>query len=206
VSADAPPTSWPEIAAWRRAKRAEITAARNAMGPAAHRQASTAIQRQLETSFPDLETKRVGCYWPIRHEFDPLPLARTLIARGGAVSLPVVIGKGQPLEFRDWRPDARMASGVYDIPYPADGAAVVVPEVLLVALLGFDDAGFRLGYGAGYYDLTLASYSARPRTIGVGFELGRLPTIHPQPHDIAMDFVVTEAGRFRRDSDRLAAF
>jgi 5-formyltetrahydrofolate cyclo-ligase len=205
VSADAAPKSWPEIAAWRRAKRTEIMAARNAMGPASHRQASAAILRLLETSFPDLATARVGCYWPIRHEFDPLPLARTLIARGGAVSLPVVIGKGQPLEFRDWWPDARMASGVYDIPYPADGA-VVVPEVLVVALLGFDEAGFRLGYGAGYYDRTLASYSQRPRTIGVGFELGRLPTIHPQQHDIAMDFVVTEAGRFRRDGGRLAAF
>ena len=204
MSADEAPEGWPEIAAWRRGKRVELLAARNAMGPAAHREASAAILLHLEISIPDLAAKRVGVYWPIRHEFDPLPLARKLITLGGAVSLPVVVGKGQPLEFRDWRPESRMASGVYDIPYPADGA-VIVPELLLVALLGFDDAGYRLGYGAGYYDRTLASYAELPRTIGVGFEVGRLATIFPQPHDIAMDFVVTEAGRFRRAGESLVA-
>jgi 5-formyltetrahydrofolate cyclo-ligase len=74
-----------------------------------------------------------------------------------------------------------------------------------VALLGFDDAGYRLGYGAGFYDRTLASYAVKPLAIGVGFELGRLPTIYPQPHDIAMDQVLTEAGSFRRVDGRLVA-
>jgi 5-formyltetrahydrofolate cyclo-ligase len=60
--------------------------------------------------------------------------------------------------------------------------------------LGFDEAGYRLGYGAGYYDLTLASYQSKPLAVGVGFELGRLPTIYPQPYDVPMDFIVTEEG------------
>ena len=91
-----------------------------------------------------------------------------------------------------------MAVGVYDIPYPAEGPAVA-PQVLLVPLLGFDEAGYRLGYGAGYYDRTIASFAEKPLLIGVGFELGRLATIYPQPHDIPMDVVITERGVFRRD-------
>jgi 5-formyltetrahydrofolate cyclo-ligase len=66
---------------------------------------------------------------------------------------------------------------------------------LLVPLVGFDSAGYRLGYGGGYYDRTLAAPEKRPRLIGVGFELGRLPTIHPQPHDIPLDVIITEVGR-----------
>ena len=109
-----------------------------------------------------------------------------------------------PLEFRRWSPGVRMERGVYDIPYPADGPAVA-PAALIVALLGFDDAGYRLGYGAGYYDRTIASFAQKPLAIGVGFELGRLATIYPQPHDIPMDRILTEAGSFVRSGERLVA-
>jgi 5-formyltetrahydrofolate cyclo-ligase len=169
--------------------------ARNALSAAEHRDKSRAILAHLETLRPRLHGMRLGIYWPIRREFDPLPFARGLIAAGGALSLPVVIAKAKPLEFRAWMPGTRMAKGVYDIPYPAECAALA-PEALLVPLLGFDDAGFRLGYGAGYYDLTLAAFAVKPLAIGVGFALGRLATIYPQPHDIAMDRIVTEAGIF----------
>lgn len=204
MSAPADPQDWRALAAWRREMRQAITAARQALPAASHREKSRAVERHLEGFFPTLAAQLVGIYWPIRHEFDPLPFARRLIAAGGAVALPVVVGKGMPLEFRGWIPATRMAKGVYDIPYPADGPAVA-PATLLVALLGFDDAGYRLGYGAGFYDRTLASYAEKPLAIGVGFELGRLPTIYPQPHDIAMDHIVTEAGRFRRAEGRLVA-
>jgi 5-formyltetrahydrofolate cyclo-ligase len=192
------PGGWTEIAAWRRAERQALTAARHALTAPEHRAKSRAIEAQLETLVPQRATGLVGIYWPIRREFDPLPLARRLIAAGAAFALPMVVGKGQPLEFRRWVPGVAMATGVYDIPYPADGPAVT-PGTLIVALLGFDAACYRLGYGAGYYDRTLASYRVRPAAIGVGFELGRLATIYPQPHDIAMDEIVTEAGHFRRD-------
>ncbi len=196
--------AWPEIAAWRRQQRQALMAARNALSPTAHRQANRAILDHLAADFPDLKARLVGFYWPIRREPDPLPLIRNLIAAGGAAALPVVIGKGMPLEFRAWRPDLKMAVGVYDIPYPAEGPAVL-PQVLIVPLLGFDAAGYRLGYGAGFYDRTIASFAAKPLLIGVGFALGRLRTITPQPHDIAMDFVVTEDGVFRRVAGRLVA-
>jgi 5-formyltetrahydrofolate cyclo-ligase len=202
MTGPAAPGEWRELSLWRRARRHEITAARQALPAADHRAKSRAVRGHLDGFAPALAAMLVGIYWPIRHEFDPLPFARALIARGGAVALPVVIGKGMPLEFRRWTQASRMEKGVYDIPYPADGPAVL-PGALIVPLLGFDEAGYRLGYGAGFYDRTLASYREKPLAIGVGFELGRLATIYPQPHDIAMDHVLTEAGRFRRGDGRL---
>ena len=83
------------------------------------------------------------------------------------------------------------------IPYPARGE-LVVPRSLVIPLLGFDRANYRLGYGSGYYDLTLATALPRPAAIGVGFELSRLETVYPQPHDIPMDLIVTELGLQRR--------
>jgi 5-formyltetrahydrofolate cyclo-ligase len=90
-----------------------------------------------------------------------------------------------------------MTPGVYDIPVPAE-RKIVTPSVLLVPLVGFDAANYRLGYGGGYYDRTLASMMPRPSTIGLGFELSRLETIYAQPHDVPLDVVVTEAGVKRR--------
>ena len=86
-----------------------------------------------------------------------------------------------------------MTKGVFDLPVP-DGTEVVRPEVLLIPPVGFDAQGYRLGYGGGYFDRTLAALSPQPLKIAVGFELSRIATIHPQPHDVPMDFVVTEAG------------
>src|SRR6185436_2040899 len=95
--------------------------------------------------------------------------------------------------FRAWWPGAPMTAGVYDIPIP-DGTAIVAPDAAIVPMNGFDAQGYRLGYGGGYFDRTLASMSPRPLAIGVSYEFARLATIYPQPHDVAMDFVVTEAG------------
>jgi 5-formyltetrahydrofolate cyclo-ligase len=190
------------IAAWRRGERQRIQAARLALGPEAYRAKSRGIERGLENFAGMLAGRLVGLYWPIRKEFDPLPWARRRLAAGGTVALPVVVGKGRPLEFRCWTPATKMAIGVYDIAYPAEGEAVA-PAALIVPLLGFDEAGYRLGYGAGFYDRTLASFGEKPFAIGVGFELGRLKTIHPQPHDVPMDRIVTEAGCWRREDGRL---
>lgn len=136
----------------------------------------------------------IGCYWPFRREPDCLPYMRDVLRSGGQVALPVVVGRGQPLEFRMWNERTKMEAGVWGILHPAEGAPVV-PTVLIVPLLGFDDAGYRLGYGAGYYDMTLASLSPRPFTVGVGFESARLATIYPQPHDVPLDVIVTENGK-----------
>lgn len=86
-----------------------------------------------------------------------------------------------------------MTKGVFDLPVP-DGTEVVRPEALLIPPVGFDAQGYRLGYGGGYFDRTLAAMVPQPLKIGVAFELSRIPTIYPQPHDVPMDFIVTEAG------------
>jgi 5-formyltetrahydrofolate cyclo-ligase len=96
--------------------------------------------------------------------------------------------------FRLWSETAEMEEGRYGIPVPR-ATAEVRPDVVLLPLVGFDGANYRLGYGGGYYDRTLAGLEPRPRTIGLGFELSRLPTVHPQPHDIPLDEIVTEVER-----------
>lgn len=200
---DEPPIDPLGVAAWRRATRERLIAARVALSVEAHRAASRGIDERLTAHFSDLASGLTGFYWPFRREFDALPFARRLIAAGGAVALPVVRGKGEPLEFRRWQPGTKMNVGVYDIPYPAEGKAVR-PTALLVALLGFDREAYRLGYGAGYYDRTIAAMVRRPRIIGIGFELGRLETVRPQPHDFPMDFIVTESTAARRADGALA--
>jgi 5-formyltetrahydrofolate cyclo-ligase len=199
--ADAP-RSWPEIAQWRKSRRAALIAARTELSQEAHRLASNAVLAHLTPVLATLRAPLIGIYWPIRREIDLRPFATNYIAAGSAVALPVILEKGRPLEFRLWWPETKLASGIWDIPYPAEGDAVT-PQALLVPLVGFDAACYRLGYGGGYYDRTLASFAQKPLAIGLGFEFSRLDTIYPQPHDIAMDMIVTEAGFFRREDGRL---
>lgn len=112
------------------------------------------------------------------------------------MALPVIVERGQPLVFREWTPGSLMVQGTWKIPMPASGEGVF-PDLLIVPLVGFDRKGYRLGYGGGFYDRTIAAMPERPRTIGVGFELGLLETIYPQPHDIALEMIVTEGTRLK---------
>jgi 5-formyltetrahydrofolate cyclo-ligase len=146
----------------------------------------------------------VGFYWPFRGEIGTHALVRRLIRQGARAALPVVVEKGQPLEFRAWRPGTPLRRGVWDIPIPAE-RQVVQPTALLVPLVGFDAEGYRLGYGGGYYDRTLVAMAPKPLAIGIGYELGRLPTIHPQAHDVPMDAIVTEAGLVKSPAWRSGA-
>jgi 5-formyltetrahydrofolate cyclo-ligase len=185
-----------ELHAWRRAQRAAIAAARAALESDERRRASDVIESHLAGMFADRQDGIVAVYWPIHDEFNVLPFVERLRAQGVTPALPVVVGKDRPLEFRAWAADAALARGVYGIAYPAAGEPVT-PDALVVPLLGFDEAGSRLGHGAGFYDRTLAALRPKPLIVGVGFECGRLATIHPQPHDVPMDAIVTEAGVFR---------
>lgn len=187
-----------EILAWRKEKRAELIAARMAVPQEEHRDADGAIARRIDTCLDDVEPCLVGAYWPFRREFNVLPVLDRLIAQGFTIALPVVLGTGRPLEFRHWTRATKLASGVYDIPYPAEGEAVQ-PKMLIVPLVGFDDDGYRLGYGGGFYDRTLEAMEPRPFCLGVGFELAHLPTIHPLPHDIPMNAIATEKSFYHRD-------
>ncbi|HMN82567.1 MAG TPA: 5-formyltetrahydrofolate cyclo-ligase [Burkholderiaceae bacterium] len=143
----------------------------------------------------------LGFCWPHRGEFDARPLAARFIAQGGRAALPVVAARGAALQFRRWEPGAAMAAGDHGIPVPAAGEPLS-PDLMLVPLVGFDEAGYRLGYGGGYFDRTLAGL-ARAHTIGVGYESARVRSIEPQPHDLPMRWIVTEAGVFESGAERL---
>ena len=142
----------------------------------------------------------VGFYWPFKGEIDLRQLVRNGLPDGFTRALPVVVEKAKPLEFWKWQPGQPLRAGVWRIPIP-DRRIPMNPSVLLVPLVGFCQRGYRLGYGGGYYDRTLATMNPRPVTIAVGFDQTRLETIFPQPHDIPMDVIVTRSDvRIYRDS------
>ncbi len=191
--APATDAAWPEIRQWRKETREALLRARVDAGPAKRAEWSRPIEAGLRRLIPERGARTIGFYWPFRGEFDARPLVRALIADGMTAALPAVVQPKTPLEFRRWAPGTEMEHGVYNIPIPKV-RDLLEPEVLIVPLVGFDGAGYRLGYGGGYYDRTIASFAAKPYAIGVGFELSRLSTIYPQPHDIPMSAILTEAG------------
>lgn len=196
ASAAAQATGTNPTAAWRSATRKALVERRMAIPAAQHAAWSAAIEEHLEILLADCGALVIGFCWPYKAEFDPRPTVLRLLSRGASAALPVVVARGAALTFRAWHADSAMEEGDYGIPVPRD-AAEVRPDVILLPANGFDTQGYRLGYGGGYFDRTLASLAPRPRVIGISFELGRLDTIHPQAHDMALDHVVTEAGAFR---------
>jgi 5,10-methenyltetrahydrofolate synthetase len=193
-----------ELMAWRKALRDELLARRLAV-PAEQLHAwRLAMDRHLHYGFPGLARGVVAFCWPIRNEYDARHLLHRLRQRGAVAALPVVVAPKAPLIFREWHPGTRMSLGKLDIPYPEAGAELV-PNTVLLPMNGFDREGYRLGYGGGFFDRTLESLGgAKPLVIGVSFELAAIDTIHPQPWDVPMDYVVTERGVYRRDADKLA--
>lgn len=187
-----PPDSGP---AWRPAMRRRLIAARLGMADDARAAAQRAITAMLEARFPPGSLGLLGAYWPIQGEFDALPYLRRTLGAGGEVALPVATKPGTLLIYRPWTSETEMQRGHWDIYHPAEGPDVA-PAALLIPLVGFDSDCHRLGYGGGFFDRTLGALTPRPLAIGIGFELGRLATITPQPHDMPMDLVITEAGVF----------
>ncbi|MEG0820673.1 MAG: 5-formyltetrahydrofolate cyclo-ligase [Burkholderiaceae bacterium] len=134
----------------------------------------------------------VGFYWPYRGEPDLRPVLAAWLAGapGRRAALPVIVDGA--MEFHAWSPAMSMVRGAYGIAVPAE-ACRVNPDAVLIPCVGFDAAGYRLGYGAGWYDRTLARLTPRPRTVGVAFEACRLESIDPESHDIPLDAILTEA-------------
>jgi 5-formyltetrahydrofolate cyclo-ligase len=188
--------TWDEVRGWRRSVRADLLAKRLAVPRAERQRVRSFLHELIGEEFLELRGGVVGFYWPFRGEINLEPLVQDCLTRGAQAALPVVVQKLQPLEFWLWHPRMKLARGFWGIPVPTEPRPVR-PTVLLVPLLGFDAAGYRLGNGGGYYDRTLAAMAPRPLTIGVGYEFGRLNTIYPQPHDIPLDAIVTEAGSTR---------
>lgn len=180
--------------AWRRASRQAMTARRAALDAATHAAWSAAIVGHLERALavPAI----VAFCWPIKHEPDVRAIVCRWRAAGARAALPVVVDAGSALRFRAWDEETPLAPDRYGIPTPTQGDWLQ-PDLILLPLNGFDAAGYRLGYGGGFFDRTLAALTPRPLAVGVGFEINRLPSIRPEAHDQRLDWIVSEAGAFR---------
>ena len=140
----------------------------------------------------------VSGYSPIRSEIDPSPLMRTLAARGAQLALPAIMARGQSLAFRAWSPNDRLLLGPLGILEPSPAAAELIPDIMLVPLAAFDRAGHRIGYGAGHYDYTLAHLRRLKPIIAIGlaFAAQEIEAVPALQHDVALDYVLTEAQAF----------
>ncbi|MDH5553255.1 MAG: 5-formyltetrahydrofolate cyclo-ligase [Nitrosomonas sp.] len=188
----------------RKQQRAHLVECRKAITQNDHRVWSDTITALLQQGFPELCQKNIGIYWPIHGEYDPRPVGVHFLQQGATLALPEVTNKHTPLCFQKWRPNAPMKKGAYGIPTPEDAEQIDI-DVMMVPMLGFDSQGYRLGYGSGYFDRTLAVIKPRPLVIGIAFEISRIDSVDPQSHDIPMDFVVTETGIYRNIKNTLVS-
>lgn len=185
----------------KKAARQAALARRAAAHAARGRDAPARVAAHFEAGVPLAAGSVVSGYWPGRSELDIRPLMTALHARGHRMALPVVLGRGRPLVFRAWRPGDALEPRPFGLAEPAVAAPELVPRVLLVPLLAFDREGYRIGYGAGYYDMTLAALRARANTlaIGVGYAAQGVERLPRDAHDERLDGVVTEEGAVRFD-------
>jgi 5-formyltetrahydrofolate cyclo-ligase len=180
-----------QIRLWRKEARRGLIARRNGLSEPERLKMAEKAKWRLAENVDLFQYRTIGFYWPIESEIDCQDLMCSLAEASRNVALPVVIERNQPVEFWKWEPSCSMQPGMWDIPIPRQ-RDVVEPDALVIPLVGFDLAGYRLGYGGGYYDRTIAAALRRPFCIGLGFSLGLLSSICPQAHDIQMDVVVTD--------------
>jgi 5-formyltetrahydrofolate cyclo-ligase len=175
------------------ALRREALAKRDAL-PAAERSAAAEAVAMRAFPLPVPAGAIVSGYSPMKSEFNPVPLMRRLADAGARLALPVVAGRGKPLIMRAWSFGEKLAAGVWGIREPKPDAPEVAPDILLVPLAAFDRAGHRIGYGAGYYDMTISALRARKSVVAVGlaFAAQEIETIPATPRDARLDLVLTE--------------
>ena len=163
-----------------------------------------ALQRVLRVWLVDRPDVVIGAYWPIKGEFDPLPAlfrwqeagmeADALNARQKRrIGLPVINKIDRTLSFYTWYPGCPMEEDAYGIPKPKD-TELIQPTLLFVPCVGYGPGGYRLGYGGGFYDRTLAQLQPRPFTVGLGYTHGFLPDLEPEPHDVPLDAILNDNG------------
>lgn len=180
------------------ALRGRMTERRRRAAAAAPAAAETVRDRALaDLDFPP--DALVSAYWPLRDELDPRPLMLALAARGRRLCLPVVEASGAPLVFRAWHPGDPLAEARFGTQIPYDTAPVVVPDILLIPLLAFDGHGYRLGYGGGFYDRTLADLR-RVRAVtavGLAYAGQQVEGLPIEATDRRLDALVTERAVLR---------
>ncbi|HET8807747.1 MAG TPA: 5-formyltetrahydrofolate cyclo-ligase [Methylophaga sp.] len=181
----------PDWVTWRQVQRQQLIASRQSLTETERFAAEQQIHTRLLSLLAPLPASIISFYMPIKGELNCQPLIEDLLDLGWHAALPKIIAKDTALQFRQWTPDTEMQPEIWQIPVPQN-TAELVPNVLLIPLVGFDHQRHRLGNGGGFYDRSLASILPSPLAIGVGLESLKLVDIQPQPHDIAMNYVVTE--------------
>ena len=179
--------------------RAELLQARQQMPD---RQAKVdALQRVMRIWLVGRPDTVIGAYWPIKGEFDPLPALHRWKEDGELqgnaqrlrIGLPVVNKEHKTLTFHAWYPGCPMEEDAYGIPKPKD-TELVVPTLLFVPCVGYGAGGYRLGYGGGFYDRTLAALQPKPFTVGLGFTNGYVDDLEPEPHDQPLEAILNDNG------------
>ena len=173
----------------RRAMIERRRATHSAAGPAAQEVARHVLDL-------DIKGKNIAGYWPLGEELNCRPALESLIAAGVVVGLPVVAGQGQILLFRAWKPGDSLDQGPFGTLHPNARAAILCPQILLIPLIAFDRRGNRLGYGAGYYDRTVASLRARTKVLAIGlaYDVQCVDAVPTDAHDQRLDAVITPSG------------
>jgi 5-formyltetrahydrofolate cyclo-ligase len=172
--------------------RRDAIARRSAISAPARMEAAQAIARAFPFDLP-AET-RVSGFMPLKHEINPIPLMQSLAKAGASLALPVVIERGKPLVMRAFAFGDPLVSGVWGIREPPPEAPEVFPDIMLVPLLAFDRSGHRIGYGAGYFDLTINALRARKivLAVGIAFAAQEIHAVPATPRDARLDIVLTE--------------
>ena len=188
-----------DIAAAKRTLRQDLMARRRAFAasPDARAAASRAIARHVLRLLPLADGVQVSVFWTFGDEIDTLPLLNALDALGATVCLPRLRGKDHPLAFHPWRPGDTLIPHRFGPLEPSADLPELLPQILLVPLLGFDGLGFRLGYGGGFYDRTLhllRTEAPEPLAIGLAFACQEVPALPREPFDEHVAMVVTENG------------
>jgi 5-formyltetrahydrofolate cyclo-ligase len=182
---------WVQVRPWRVQMRKFLIGERLKRAPAERAAEGERVKLGLRELVDLTAYPVIGIYWPVRGEIDVRDLGLEHLHLGGRVGLPVVVQPGAPVEFWSWTEGAPMRRGIWNIPIPEE-RVLLQPGLLLVPLVGFDAAGYRLGYGGGYYDRTFAAAAhQRPHCVGLGYADSHLGSIYPQPHDIPMHEIVT---------------
>ena len=173
--------------------RAAALAKRDALSDEQRAAAAQAMSKHA-VPFAILPGIVVSGYSPIRSEIDPAPLMRKLAEQGAKLALPAVMARGKSLAFRAWSGNDRLMLGPLGIPEPSPAAAELIPDIMLVPLAAFDPQGHRIGYGAGHYDFTLEHLRKVKAitAIGMAFAVQQIKAVPAQPHDVALDYVLTE--------------
>lgn len=177
--------------------RKKLIADRTALPPDHARRAAQSLKQHVRDYLGDVAGAVVACYMPFRGEINPIPVAEMIMENKAVIAMPSVDKNFKHMIFKKWSPGDRTVRNVYGIEEPAPEAETLVPNILLLPLVGFDEVGFRLGYGGGYYDRALARLRTMPvklRVVGLAYALQQVASLPYEAHDARLDAVVTERG------------